>query len=219
MKRHLKSEHNRSVENYAHSPIGPTASDETAFQATQDSQARDARPNLAVPYQAPRAASSDQTTTADPISGTEALGRAMDLSEGRVLSTISCYGDDLSAVHSTFERLRGYRFSSWELASLGRPDIEAMAFAWENGESVTRTTTHSRFAALSSFASYLTVALGIDCSRLLFADLPPVQLPKMVVVDEAATARVSSSFSRIRDWTDLRDRAAILTVPCEQVGR
>jgi hypothetical protein len=80
-------------------------------------QTTDARPNLAVPYQAPPAASSDQTTTADPISGTETLGRATDLSEGRVLSTISCYGDDLSAVHSTFQRLRGCRFSSGDLAS------------------------------------------------------------------------------------------------------
>jgi integrase len=77
---------------------------------------------------------------------------------------------------------------------------------------VTRTTTLRRFAALRSFASYLIVKRGIDCSRLMFANLPPVELPKMVVADEAATARVSSSLSRTRDWTALRDRAAILTV-------
>jgi hypothetical protein len=65
----------------------------------------------------------------------------------------------------------------------------------------------SPLCLLRSFASHLTVERSIDYSRPLFADLPPLELPKMVAADEAATARGVISLSRTWDWTDLRDRA------------
>jgi hypothetical protein len=170
------------------------------------------RPPTSLPVAAGRVGHGQAAAVAGPMFGTETVRWATDLSaKARALSTISCCGGDRRAVHCALQSLRGSRVSSGDLA-LRQPDSKAID-ARENGEGVTRTLR--RFATFRSFVSY-PVERGIDCSRLLLADLPPLEFPTMVVADEAPRRGCHSRGLGI--GRNLRHRPAILTVPCERVG-
>lgn len=124
---------------------------------------------------------------------------------GRSKSTIDAYGADLAAIAIAFVQIVGIPLTTGSLSSVGQQEIDAMESLWSD-QAVARATILRRFAALRSFARFLSVR-GHNCSGILAASLPkPKLLPPRAAPDHVVLLISEPTGD---GWIALRDASVI----------
>jgi integrase/recombinase XerC len=121
--------------------------------------------------------------------------------------TLDCYERDLRVVGDALEHLNGRRPVARDLAAVDQSAVDKFAELWF-AEPVGVPTVLRRFAALRGFARYLSTKAGLDCSRLLSADLPTmVHGPRKTLEDQDVAAISQASVGKDISWLVLRNSA------------